>query len=105
MLERPEHHPVRSRIRASLQLADWDTDRLASFLKHQIKEAGRPDLISAEVIQALCEQSLGSPRILGSLCAECLIQASQNDRSAIDMDTYLDLGKKSRSKPSKKPVR
>lgn len=105
MLERPEHQPVRSRIRASLQLRDWDAEQLASFLRHQIKEAGRPDLITPEVIQALCEQSLGSPRILSSLCAECLLQAKQAGRSAIDMDTWLDLGKKFRSKPSKTPAR
>lgn len=105
MLERPEHQPVRSRVRASLQLADWDIERLTSFLKHQLKEAGRPDLIAPEVIQALCEQALGSPRILATLCAECLLQAKEAGRPAIDMDTWLDLGKKARTKPSKRPAR
>lgn len=101
LLERPEHRPVRSRVRASLQLSEWPAERLTTFLRHQVSEAGRPDLIAPEVIHALGEQSLGSPRILNALCNECLIYARQAGRPSIDMDTYLDLGKAHRRPPAK----
>lgn len=96
MLERPEHHPVASRIRAALHLNEWSSENLAAYLKHQIKEAGRHDLIAPEVMQALCDQSLGSPRVLNSICSDCLHVAQQARRTHIDMDTYLDLRKKYR---------
>lgn len=101
MMDRPEHRPIKSRIRVGLRLKEWESANLQEFLEHQLREAGRPDLFDPEVQQALSEQCLGNPRVLNSLCNECLIAARRLEKQVVDMDVYLSFSQNHRHRKRK----
>jgi len=58
------------------------------YVRHQLEVAGRTDaLFSDEGVSEVFHQSRGLPRLINSLCYECLMQAYRDKKSVVDMPT------------------
>jgi type II secretory pathway predicted ATPase ExeA len=83
--------PVASRIRARLLLETLPARDLLDCLKHCLDGAGNPHLLTAELMNTLCEHALGNPRVLMQMADDLLLAASQRQIDRIDEKLYLEL--------------
>lgn len=99
LLDEPELLPIKSRIRAKLDLNARTGESMRTLIIHLLREAGNPSIMTDGVIKALSEQSLGNPRVLSALGNELLLHALSRKKKVIDQDLYFDLYKSSLRKP------
>ena len=71
-------------------------------LTHVLKCAGNPKLMSAPLLQTLCEHAAGNLRLLMNLANDLLAAACQQEREVIDEKLYFEVFSPD-PKPPKKP--
>lgn len=88
-LRRDELLPLGSRIRTRL-VADYAApDELMACLKHLLASAGNANLMTAPLLQTLCEHAAGNYRVLTTMGAELLAHAAQHETELLDEKLYF----------------
>ena len=64
---------------------------LQDCLAHLLKSAGNPKLLSASLIQTLCEHAAGNLRLLVNMANDLLAAACQQEREVIDEKLYFEV--------------
>lgn len=82
--------PLGSRIRVRLQLQPASVPELLDCLKHSLSQAGNPRLMTAELINTLCEHAAGNHRILMIMANELLDAAAKRELPKLDEKLYLE---------------
>jgi general secretion pathway protein A len=101
-LENPDLLPLASRIRSRLRTEALPPQQLLACLTHLLKGAGNPKLMSAQLLQTLCEHAAGNLRLLMNLANDLLAAATHQEREVIDEKLYFEVFAPD-PKPSKKP--
>lgn len=89
-LRRDELIPLGSRIRVRLNIEYADTDQLLQGLQHLLDGAGNSSLMTPQLMQMLCEHSMGNYRVLCNLAGDLLAAAAQQDRIQLDEKLYFE---------------
>lgn len=90
--------PLASRIRLRLLTEPASPSLLADCLRHLLRQAGNPNLLTAPLLDTLCEHALGNYRVLTHLCNELLAVAVQREARQLDEKLYLEVFSHSPSK-------
>jgi type II secretory pathway predicted ATPase ExeA len=90
-LEEPDLLPIASRMRSRLRLEALPPKQLQDCINHLLKAAGNPTLLSASLIQTLCEHAAGNLRLLMNLANDLLVAASQQEREILDEKLYFEV--------------
>lgn len=90
-LRHDELLPLGSRIRARLAFTHAERDELIACLEHLLDQAGNARLMSAELMQTLCDHAAGNFRILTTMAAELLAVAAEQERTLLDEQLYLEV--------------
>jgi general secretion pathway protein A len=83
--------PLGSRIRVRLQLQAASVPELLECLKHSLSQAGNPRLMTAELMNTLCEHAAGNHRILMTMANELLDAATERELPKLDEKLYLEV--------------
>ena len=89
-LRRDELIPLGSRIRVRFNTEYATTEQLMQSLQHLQANAGNPRLMTQELMQTLCDHSMGNFRVLCTMAAELLATAAQQERKQLDEKLYLE---------------
>ncbi len=90
-LRREELLALGSRIRPRLVMEHASRDELLACLRHVLKAAGNPKLMTAELMATLCEHAVGNYRVLAGMGTELLAAAAERELAQIDEKLYLEL--------------
>ncbi len=90
LLRRDDLLPLGSRVKVRLNTEYASIDQLSECLQHLVTSAGNPGLMSKELMQTVCEHSVGNYRILCNISAELLATAAQQERTQLDEKLYLE---------------
>ena len=90
-MEDVELLPIASRIRSRLRLDGLTPKQLQECLLHLLKAAGNPRLMSASLIQTLCEHAAGNLRLLMNMANDLLAAASHLEREHLDEKLYFEV--------------
>lgn len=90
-LEDIELLPIASRIRSRLRLEALAPKQLQECLVHLLKAAGNPRLMTASLLQTLCEHAAGNLRLLMNMANELLAAASHQEREHLDEKLYFEV--------------
>lgn len=83
--------PLKSRIRAHLEIEPASPIELADGLRHMIAAAGNAQLMTPAVITALTEHAAGNYRTLTQMAAELLSAAADTDARQIDDKLFFEV--------------
>lgn len=89
-LRRDELVPLGSRIRVRLNIDYADSEQLLQGLQHLLANAGNSSLMTPQLMQMLCEHSMGNYRVLYNLAGDLLAMAAQQERTLIDEKLYFE---------------
>jgi len=79
---------LNQRIVLRAHLAGLAQDEVKAYVKHQLNTAGYAgDLFSDEVISEIFQQARGLPRLINTLCYQCLFESYTQNNSFVDMPT------------------
>ena len=81
--------PLGSRIRKRLKMERASSQQLLDCLTHLLDKAGNPTLMSEELMNTLCDHSLGNYRIMTTLANELLEEACRLKISHLDEQLYF----------------
>ena len=87
----PELLPIGSRIRTRLLLDYASQDELRDILRHALKKAGAPKLLTESLQEVLIDHAAGNYRVLMTMAGELLMAACERELPAIDEKLYLEL--------------
>jgi type II secretory pathway predicted ATPase ExeA len=87
----PDLVPLGSRIRTRLLLEYAGPDELRDVLRHALKKAGNPNLLSASLQNTLVEHAAGNFRVLMTLAGELLMVACERELAKIDEKLFFEL--------------
>ena len=90
-LEGVELLPIASRIRSRLRAEPLSAPQLLQCLNHLLKMAGNPKLLSAPLLQTLCEHAAGNMRLLMNMAHELLAAALHQEREQIDEKLFFEV--------------
>jgi type II secretory pathway predicted ATPase ExeA len=90
-LEGVELLPIASRIRSRLRAEPLSAPQLLQCLNHLLKMAGNPKLLSAPLLQTLCEHAAGNLRLLMNMAHELLAAALHQEREQIDEKLFFEV--------------
>lgn len=90
-LERPELAALGSRVRSRLAVEAASSDDLRACLRHRMKAAGSPKLMTAELVDTVCDHSLGNYRVLFQMADELLAHATRRKLDVLDEKLYFDV--------------
>ncbi len=83
--------PLGTRIRTRLVVEPWMKSQLVELIQASCSQAGNPNLITAGLAETIAEHSVGNPRILMNLAAECLAMGLRKEASMLDEQIFFDL--------------
>jgi type II secretory pathway predicted ATPase ExeA len=89
-LRAEEFLPLASRMRVRLVLERTPPQELQDCLRHILQEAGAPNLMTPEVISALCDHAQGNLRALMIMADELLAAAIQREARQIDQTLFFE---------------
>lgn len=89
-LRRDELMPLGSRIRVHFHTEYAGTEQLMQSLQHLLACAGNPRLMTQELMQTLCDHSMGNYRALCTMAGELLATAAQQEKTQLDEKLYLE---------------
>ncbi len=89
-LRRDELVPLGSRIRVRLNIDYADSEQLLQGLQHLLTTAGNSSLMTPQLMQMLCEHSMGNYRVLYNLAGDLLAMAAQQERTQLDEKLYFE---------------
>ena len=81
--------PLGSRIRKRLKMESASSEQLRDCLNHLLEKAGNPTLMSDELMNTLCDHSLGNYRIMTTLANELLEEACRQKITRLDEKLYF----------------
>jgi type II secretory pathway predicted ATPase ExeA len=87
----PDLLPLGTRIRTRLVLEYASREELQEVVRHALKKAGNPNLLTAPLQETLVEHAAGNYRVLMTLAGDLLLEACERDLSPIDEKLFLDL--------------
>ncbi len=90
-LRREELLPLGSRIRARLLMEYVGRDELRACLEHLLESAGNKKLMTAELVDTLCDHAVGNYRGLTTMASELLTAAAERECTQLDEKLYLEL--------------
>jgi type II secretory pathway predicted ATPase ExeA len=90
-LKSEELLPLTSRIRVRLVLERASPQELQDMIRHALKEAGAPGLMTPDVIAALCDHAQGNPRALMIMAGDLLDAATEREAPRIDETLFFQL--------------
>lgn len=90
-LESSDLLPIASRIRSRLRLEALTPKQLQEGLNHLLKAAGNPRLMTATLVQTLCEHAAGNLRLLMNMANDLLAAAGHQEREQIDEKLYFEV--------------
>ncbi len=90
-LKSDELLPLTSRIRVRLVLERTPPRDLQDTLRHALREAGAPELMTPEVIGALCDHAQGNLRALMIMAGDLLDAATEREAPRIDEALFFQL--------------
>ena len=91
MLRHEDLLPLGSRIRMRLVMDYASREELLGTLHHLLDTAGAPTLMTAELMNTLCDHAAGNYRILTTMAAELLSAAAQRESDQLDEKLYLEV--------------
>ena len=91
MLRHEDLLPLGSRIRIRLVMDYASREELLGTLHHLLDTAGAPKLMTAELMNTLCDHAAGNYRILTTMAAELLAAAAQRESDQLDEKLYLEV--------------
>lgn len=90
-LRRDDLLPLGSRIRYRLALSHASNEELETCLLHLMTSAGNENLMTAPLVDTLCEHALGNYRVLTTMAAELLAAGAQRDVPCLDEKLYFEV--------------
>lgn len=76
------------RITLRFHLSPLEHDEVKPYIKHQLEIAGRTDeLFTDDVIAEIYHQARGLPRLINTLCYQCLLEIYLQDKNIVDLPT------------------
>lgn len=76
------------RITLRFHLSGLSSDEIKPYIQHQLEIAGRTDaLFTDEVIAEIYQQAQGLPRLINTLCYQCLFEIYLQRKNIVDMPT------------------
>ena len=81
--------PLGSRIRKRLQMEHASSQQLLDCLNHLLEKAGNPTLMSEELMNTICDHSVGNYRIMTTLANELLEEACRQKITHLDEKLYF----------------
>ncbi len=87
----PELLPIGSRIRTRLVLDYASHEELRDILRHALKKAGAPKLLTENLQEVLNDHAAGNYRVLMTMAGELLMAACERELPVIDEKLYLEL--------------
>ncbi|UCF68080.1 MAG: ATP-binding protein [Acidobacteriota bacterium] len=100
-LRTPELLPLGSRIRVRLTTEYAGRDELAACLKHVLRQAGSPKLVTDELASTLCEHAAGNYRVLMNLGHELLLGAVEREAESLDEKLFFEVFSLPETRPRK----
>jgi type II secretory pathway predicted ATPase ExeA len=78
----------RQRLTLRIHLTGLAQGEAVAYVKHQLEIAGRTDtLFSDDVITEIYQQAKGIPRLINTLCYDCLLDIYHQQKNVADMPT------------------
>lgn len=102
---RPDLLPIGSRIRTRLVLDYAPHDELRAVLRHALKKAGAPQLLTERLQDVIVEHAAGNYRVLMTMAGELLMAACERELPKIDEKLFLELFEERSPKRRKQPRR
>jgi type II secretory pathway predicted ATPase ExeA len=87
----PDLMPLGSRIRVRLVQEPATPKELYDCLQHLLSQAGNPRLMTAGLMQTLCEHALGNYRVLANMGADLLAAGARAEVAQLDEKLFLEL--------------
>jgi type II secretory pathway predicted ATPase ExeA len=85
--------PLAQRVALRYRLEPFSAESTEAYVKHRLRLAGCPRLpFTPEAIQAVHEQSNGSPRVINTVCDNALFEAFLERKDTIDADLVNRIG-------------
>jgi type II secretory pathway predicted ATPase ExeA len=83
--------PLLSRIRCRLALPYAEKDDLLACLRHLLKAAGAPRLMTQELMATLADHAAGNYRVLTTMANDLLVAAARLERPQLDEKLFLEV--------------
>jgi hypothetical protein len=64
---------------------------LLACLRHLLRTAGAPKLMTAELLATLCDHAVGNPRVLAQMAGDLLAAAAEREAAQIDEKLYFEI--------------
>jgi type II secretory pathway predicted ATPase ExeA len=90
-LRREDLLPLGSRLRLRLTLEPAGRDDLLACLRHLLRTAGAPKLMTAELMATLCDHAVGNPRVMAQMAGDLLAAAAEREAAQIDEKLYFEV--------------
>jgi type II secretory pathway predicted ATPase ExeA len=85
-----EFLPLASRVRVRMAIERATPQELQDCLRHALRQAGSPTLMTPELIAAICDHAQGNPRALMIMAGELLAAAAQREARQIDETLFFE---------------
>jgi general secretion pathway protein A len=102
LLRQEDLVPLGTRIRTRLVTEAASRDEFLELLRHALSKAGNATLMTAELMEALVDQSSGNYRLLMNMGGELLAYGMANEVAQLDEQCYLELYQSKSSRPALK---
>ena len=94
--------PLGTRIRTRLLTETAPREELLELLRHALVKAGNASLMTAELMDALVDHSVGNYRLLMNMSAEVLAYGMAHDVAQLDEKCYLEVYQPRNARPALK---
>lgn len=102
-LRREELLPLGSRIRTRLNIEPASRDDLLDGLRHRMKTSGNATLMTAELMDVICDHSVGNYRVMLNIASDLLDAAARRELTQLDEKLYLEVFSSSKPPTEKSP--
>lgn len=89
----PDVAPIASRIRNRLELGAAPPGEIRLALERLLEHAGRPDLMTDGVLDAIAQHATGNLRAAVTMADNLLVHALQHDHAEIDEQAFFEVFK------------
>jgi general secretion pathway protein A len=90
-LRADEFLPLASRMRVRMAIERATPQELQDCLRHALRQAGSPTLMTPELIATICDHAQGNPRALMIMAGELLAVAAQREARQIDETLFFEI--------------